>query len=148
MRSKLKFPFKNILCPADNDIADPSAANMQIMILSIELWALTVGLKINGLKTEFMVYGHEDPLAPAAKFHLSSGLELQKVLDFKYLGTWDRTAMSSAKSRSVTYTAGEVQRDLVPTRSRTQNPSVASGTALRIIQSITNTKRYGASVSP
>ena len=56
-----------------------------------------------------------------------------------------RTAMSSAKSRSVTYTAGKVQRDLVPTRSRTQNPSEASGTAFRIIQSIINTNGYCAS---
>jgi hypothetical protein len=44
----------------DLDFADDiallssSAANMQIMILSIELRALKVGLKINGPKTEFI----------------------------------------------------------------------------------------------
>ena len=61
---------------------------MQAMILSIELWALKVGLKINGPKTEFMVSGFVDPLALPPKFHLSSGLELKMVLDFKYLETW------------------------------------------------------------
>jgi hypothetical protein len=77
----------------DLDFADDiavlpsSAINMQIMILSIELWALKVSLKINGPKTEFMVSGYENPLAPATKFHLSSGLELKKVLDFMHLGT-------------------------------------------------------------
>ena len=63
-----------------------NVSNMQSMILSIEQWALKVGLKINGPKTEFMVSGYVDPLAPQPKFHLSSGLELKKVLDFKYLG--------------------------------------------------------------
>jgi hypothetical protein len=69
------------------------------MILSIELWALKVGLKINGPKTEFMVSGYEDPLAPAPKFHLSSGLELRKVLDFKYLGTWLISSLNDFKIR-------------------------------------------------
>ena len=83
----------------DIAVLSSSAANMQIMILSIELWALKVGLKINGPKTKFMVYGHEDPLAPAAKFHLSSGLELKKVLDFKYLGTWLLSSKNDFKLR-------------------------------------------------
>jgi hypothetical protein len=64
------------------------------MILSIK-----VGLKINGPKTEFMVSGYEDPLAPAPKFHLSSGLELKKVLDFKYLGTWLISSLNDFKIR-------------------------------------------------
>jgi hypothetical protein len=46
-----------------------------------------------------MVYGHEDPLSPAAKFHLSSGLELKKVLDFKYLGTLLLSSMNDFKLR-------------------------------------------------
>ncbi len=79
----------------DIAVLSSSAANMQIMILSIELWALKVGLKINGPKTEFVVSGNEDPLAPAAKFHLSSGLKLmKKVLDFKYLGTFLLSSMN------------------------------------------------------
>ena len=69
------------------------------MILSIEQWALKVGLKINGPKTEFMVSGYVDPLAPPPKFHLSSGLELKKVLDFKYLGTWLLSSMTDFKLR-------------------------------------------------
>ncbi len=34
----------------------------------------------NGSKTEFMVSGYVDSLSPPPKFHLSSGLELNKVL--------------------------------------------------------------------
>ncbi len=83
----------------DIAVLSSSASNMQIMILSIELWALKVGLKINGPKTEFMVSGHVDLLAPSAKFHLSSGLELKKVLDFKYLGTWLLSSMNDFKLR-------------------------------------------------
>ena len=70
----------------DIAVLSSTAVNMQTMILSIEHWALKVGLKINGPKTEFMVSGHCDPLAPPVSFHLSSGLELKRVLDFKYLG--------------------------------------------------------------
>ena len=83
----------------DIAVLSSSASNMQIMILSIELWALKVGLKINGPKTEFMVSGYVDLLAPSAKFHLSSGLELKKVLDFKYLGTWLLSSMNDFKLR-------------------------------------------------
>ena len=70
----------------DIAVLSSTAVNMQTMILSIEHWALKVGLKINVPKTEFMVSGHCDPLAPPISFHLSSGLELKRVLDFKYLG--------------------------------------------------------------
>ncbi len=90
----------------DLDFADDIAVlssnvsnNMQSMILSIEQWALKVGIKINGPKTEFMVTGYVDPLAPPPKFHLSSGLELKKVLDFKYLGTWLLSSMTDFKLR-------------------------------------------------
>ena len=83
----------------DIAVLSSSATNMQIMILSIELWALKVGLKINGPKTEYLVSGYEDPLTPAPMFHLSSGLELKKVLDFKYLGTWLISSMNDFKIR-------------------------------------------------
>jgi hypothetical protein len=89
----------------DLDFADDIAvlsstpANMQTMILSIEHWALKVGLKINGPKTEFMVSGYCDPLAPPVSFHLSSGLELKRVLDFKYLGTWLLNPINDFKIR-------------------------------------------------
>ena len=52
------------------------------MVLSIEHWALKVGLKINGPKTEFMLW---DPSAPAVTLHLASGLSHKLVKDFKYL---------------------------------------------------------------
>jgi hypothetical protein len=85
----------------DIAVLSSSASNVQIMILSIELWALKVGLKINGPKTEFVVSGCVDLLAPsAAKFHLlSSVLKLKKVLDFKYLGTWLLSSMNDFKLR-------------------------------------------------
>ena len=90
----------------DLDFADDIAifssttANMQTMIQSIEHWALKVGIKINGPKTEFMVSGYCDPLAPPVSFHhLSSGLELKRVLDFKYLGTWLLNPINGFKIR-------------------------------------------------
>ena len=77
-----------------------SADNMQeVMVLSIELWALKVGLKIKGPKTEFMLSGcYWDPTAPQVTF-LSSGLQLELVKDFKYLGTWLISSMHDFKTR-------------------------------------------------
>ncbi len=72
---------------------------------------------------------------------LSAHSSIDRIMICILIAEEGRTAMSSAKSRSVTYTAGKVQRDLVPT----QNPSEASGTAFRIIQSIINTNGYCAS---
>ena len=46
-----------------------------------------------------MVSGYVDPLAPPAKFHLSFVLELKKVLDIKYLGTWLLSSMNDFKLR-------------------------------------------------
>eukprot|EP01035_Chromulina_nebulosa_P062217 gene62217-85088_t len=41
----------------DIAVLSSTATNMQVMVLSIEYWALKVGLKINGPKTEFMLSG-------------------------------------------------------------------------------------------
>ena len=46
-----------------------------------------------------MVSGYCDPLAPPVNFHLSSGLELKRVLDFKYLGTWLLNPINDFKIR-------------------------------------------------
>ena len=61
------------------------------MLLSIEIWAAKVGLKINHSKTEYMLVGNwETERASEAGIHLtlSTGNELKEVADFKYLGSW------------------------------------------------------------
>ena len=96
-RSRFTSPavFVTDLVFAD-DIAvlSSSASNMQTMILSIEKWALKVGLKINGLQTEFIISGFKDPLSFLTMIHLSSRLEPKRVHDFKYLGTWLFSSMN------------------------------------------------------
>ena len=75
----------------DLDFADDIAV-LSSIAANMQHWVLKVRLKINGPKTEFMVSGYSDPLAPPANFfHLSSGLKLKRILDIKYLGTWLRT---------------------------------------------------------
>jgi hypothetical protein len=55
----------------DIAVLSSSATDMQAMVLSIEHWALKVGLKINGPKTEFMLSGYWDSSAPAVTLHLA-----------------------------------------------------------------------------
>ena len=42
----------------------PPLVSVSGSALSVELWALKVGFKINGPKTEFVVSEYSDPLAP------------------------------------------------------------------------------------
>jgi hypothetical protein len=74
----------------DLDFADDIALfselqeNVQIMLNYIERVALKVGLKINRMKTEFLLIGKWDA---SVSLTISSG-PIKKVDDFKYLGSW------------------------------------------------------------
>ena len=71
----------------DLDFADDIALissdekKVQSMLLSVEKWALKVGLKINASKTEYLLSGDW------SKLKLNSGTILNEVQDFKYLGS-------------------------------------------------------------
>ena len=86
--------FSPALYVTDLDFADDIALlssdsnSMQQMLLSVESWALKVGLRINAPKTEFMLSGTWGAAAADITLHLASGIPIAKVEDFKYLGTW------------------------------------------------------------
>jgi hypothetical protein len=76
-----------------------SDKNIQIMLNSIESFALKVGLKINRDKTEFMLIGnwvnkHEILIS------LSSG-KINAVDDFKYLGSWLLNSSKDFETRKI-----------------------------------------------
>ena len=89
-----------VLYHTDLNFADDIAV-LSSNAVNMQHWALKVRLKINGPKTEFiMVSSYSDPLAPPANFfHLSLGLELKRVLDIKYLGTWLLSPINDFKLR-------------------------------------------------
>jgi hypothetical protein len=68
----------------DITLLSENAENAQTMLSSIERVALTVGLKVNVSKTEFMLVGKwNTPIT----ISLSTG-QIKQVADFKYLGSW------------------------------------------------------------
>jgi hypothetical protein len=72
------------------------------MLLSVEKWALRVGLKINADKTEYLLSGDWSDLRNRKKefsIKLSSGKVLKEVEDFKYLGSWLVSSMNDFKVR-------------------------------------------------
>jgi hypothetical protein len=58
--------------------------NAQLMLSQIDSVALKVGLKINRVKTEYLLVGDWDT---SFSFNLSTG-PINKVDDFKYLCSW------------------------------------------------------------
>jgi hypothetical protein len=79
----------------DLDFADDiglfanTVENVQIMLSSIETWALKVGLAINTDKTKYMLVGRG--WNDAISITTSSG-EIERVEDFKYLGSYLRNS--------------------------------------------------------
>ena len=69
------------------------------MLLSVEKWAQKVGLIINSTKTVFLLSGKWR--TSSIKIKLSSGYVLEKVDDFKYLGTWLINPINDFKARKV-----------------------------------------------
>jgi hypothetical protein len=92
-RRSSRYPAKYL---SDLDFADDimltsdNLKNMQKMLLSVEKWALKVGLKINVAKTEYMLFGDwakELSRKKGVSIKTSAGV-LKLVHDFKYLGSW------------------------------------------------------------
>jgi hypothetical protein len=89
---------------ADLDFADDIALlsnnidKAQKLLLSVEKWALKVGLKINVDKTVYLLVGNWDK-SLTINLQLSSGVKLQAVNDFKYLGSWLLNSTNDFKIR-------------------------------------------------
>ena len=80
----------------DITLFSDSEDKAQAMLSSIERVALRVGLRINRLKTEFILVGRWD--AGPVVINLASG-PIKQVDDFKYLGSWLRDSMKDFKVR-------------------------------------------------
>jgi len=89
----------------DINLISTDHKNMQKMLLSVEKWALKVGLKINYDKTVYLLSGDWSILKRnkrvklEVKFKLHSGIFLKEVQDFKYLGTWLVNSVNDFKIR-------------------------------------------------
>ena len=68
------------------------------MLDEIEKWALTVGLRINRKKTEYMLFGNWSTDQPHQKLSLSTG-DIQIASDFKYLGCWIKSVEKNLSVR-------------------------------------------------
>jgi hypothetical protein len=80
----------------DITLFSDSESKAQAMLSSIERVALRVGLRINRLKTEFMLVGRWDT-GPVV-LNLASG-PIKQVDDFKYLGSWLRDSAKDFRVR-------------------------------------------------
>ena len=69
----------------------------QLLLNSVEHFALSVGLRINRKKTEYMLVGLKEP-RPDNQLSISEG-KIEKAEDFKYLGGWVKSSEKDVNVR-------------------------------------------------
>ena len=70
----------------------------QKLLSNLERVALTVGLKINQLKSEYMLVGEWGETKNMRKIRIKAG-QLKLVTDYKYLGSWLENSVKDFKTR-------------------------------------------------
>jgi len=104
------------------------------MLLSVEKWALKVGLKINASKTEYLLSGDWSKLKSRKKcftLKLNSGTILNEVQDFKYLGSWLVSSVNDFKIRLASAWSAIIKLNKI-----WRNPNLNDNTKLNLFNTL------------
>ena len=90
----------------DIALVSDNMENAQKLLLAVETWSLSVGLRINKKKTEYIRVG-DFSNCQHPQLHVQAG-EIKEVTDFRYLGCWvANTAKNFTVRRALAFDAME-----------------------------------------